>query len=310
MKHPRSSMPSARLSRRDFLLTCGRLGLLAGTGLFMGSLHAEAPDAILEEVPPTLMLHSRDNVYAFQNTLIKKLKLNNYATTTYQAWEQAVANGTPHDRRVILTIDDISMSKGNRSFASFRQMYETYKAAGMVTVFAVITRPDLPQDEARWDEVASWVREGFELATHTSYHTNLNLTDSTPRPDLTEADYTAEIVDSATLIEEKMRARGIDYKVRTLVTPFGSGYSYAQPIHEIDPAVVAACAKTNIKFVVGMVDGKLPIERASLEPGNNDLVYLGRTPPFYEKDTSGKDVPQGEHTFGYLHHWYEVKGDI
>jgi hypothetical protein len=304
-----SSASSARISRRDFLLTCGRLGLLAGAGLIGGTV-LNAQEAVMEEVPPTLMLHSRDNVYAFQNTLIKKLKLNNYKPTTYLAWEQAIADGTPHDRSVILTIDDISMARGNRSFPSFRQMHDTYKDAGMVTVFAVITRPDLPQDETKWDEVAEWVREGFELATHTSYHTNLSMNDSTPRSDLTEADYTAEIVDSAQLIEEKMQARGINYKVRTLVTPFGSGYSHAQPIHEIHPGVATACAKTNIKFVVGMVAGKLPIERASMEPGNDDLVYLGRTPPFYDKDSAGKDVPQGEHTFGYLNHWYEVKGDI
>jgi hypothetical protein len=195
------------------------------------------------------------------------------------------------------------MAHGNRSFPTFRKMHDQYKAAGVVGVFAVITRPDVPQDDALWDEVAGWVEEGFELATHTSYHSTFNAYDTSPRLDFKAEDYRIEIVDSATLIEEKMRERGIDYRVRTLITPFGSGYSYRLPRHEIHEGIMAACAQTNIKYVVGIVEGQAPVSMAALRPDNTDLVYMGRMSPKYQKNETGVDVPQGDGTFRFLNYW-------
>ena len=303
--------PQVGMSRREFLMRSGQLGLLAAFGGMAGfsDLAAQAQDSLvsveesLASVPPSLMLHSRDDYWLFADTLIRNFKKNSYNATTYQGWEQAIRAGTPIERPVIVSIDDITMAQGNRSFPTFRKMHDQYKAAGLVGVFAVITRPDVRQDEALWDEVAGWVEEGFELATHTSYHSTFNAFDTSPRIDFKPEDYSIEIIESAQLIEEKMRDRGIDYKVRTLITPFGSGYSYGMPRHEIHPGITEACARTNIKFVVGIVEGKEPVNSATLALDNTDLVYMGRMSPKYQIDEKGANVPQGDGTFRFLNYW-------
>jgi hypothetical protein len=125
---------------------------------------------------------------------------------------------------LIISIDDISMAhQGCPRFDKIVQMKEWIEVAGVTAVYGVITepngQPDREQDEACWDLIQSWVEAGFELATHTSYHSCFNAKDTTARSDFTAVDYEAEIVRSANLIEQKLGKRGMQYSVQTLILP-------------------------------------------------------------------------------------------
>ena len=294
---------TSALSRRQFLQVFGisAAALLAGAQLSKAEPGIGNP--LANPVPPSLMLHSKDARPIFTATLTNDLFHTGYQATTYQQWEQAIFAGEPMEKPVIVSIDDITMAQQSPSFNVFRQMHDWYLKAAMVTVFSVITRPDLPQDESHWDEAAEWLTQGFELATHTSHHRNFNASDTSPDKGWRQSDYDEEIVASAEMIEAKMRARGMEYPVKTLVLPYGSGYSYEQPKHVIHPGIIAACAKTNIKFVVGIVEGRSPITIEALEARSSDPVYVGRTPPAYMNNQDGGAVPQGDKTFAYLQDW-------
>lgn len=299
-------------SRRKFLRDSTKMALSFGAGLAFGfpqpiQARVENEENVEIEgrralVPPSLMLHSRDGREIFTEMLLSSLITNNYLPITYLDWVRQTDNGNSQGKPVILSVDDITMAQGNGSFETFRRMKEWYEEAGIKAVFGVITRPDLPQDESRWDEVAEWVRQGFELATHTSYHSNFNAADTTARRDFGDQDYRAEIVASAQMIEEEMRKRGIDYKVRTLITPYGSGYSRQQPNPGVHQQILNACAKTNIRIVVGIVGGREPVV-LNPDEKNKEIVYVGRTPPFYTQNAEGRDVPDAEGTFRYLEQW-------
>lgn len=310
---PESSPHPNGLSRREFL----RLVWGAASGLGVAALGLPGAPAQAQEItplpevehppvaiPPSLMLHSRDARPIFTQTLIEQLRAAGYRPTTYLEWERALKAGEPVERPTVISIDDITMAQGNGTFRTFRTMYEWYRDAGVPAVFGVITKPDQPQDEERWDEVAEWVRNGFELATHTSYHPTFNAPDTGPRRDFSARDYEREIVDSARFIEEKLQARGIEnYQVRTLITPYGSGYSYHRPVREVHEGIRLASTQTNIKFVVGIVEGRGHLNSSLLQDDNQELIYLGRTPPAYDKNEEGRDVPNGHRTFRYLDRW-------
>jgi hypothetical protein len=189
-------------------------------------------------------------------------------------------------------------------------MKEWIQAAGMTAVFGVITEPVIngvpqrEQDEARWDVVRGWLDEGFELATHTSYHSNFNAVDSGPRPDFTAVDYEAEIVRSANLIEAKLAERGLDYAVKSLIMPYGSGYSYKLTPSQVHAGIVQACRQTNIEFVVGIAQGRTPLSIYSLLDAQA-LAYVGRLPPAYLVDSDGRSLPYADLTLSWLLSWYE-----
>lgn len=196
------------------------------------------------------------------------------------------------------------------AFSTFVQMKELIRAAGMTAVFGVITEPVIngtpqrEQDETRWDMVRSWVDEGFELATHTSYHSNFNAVDSGPRPDSTAVDYEAEIVRSARLIENKLLERGLDYPVKSLIMPYGSGYSYKLSPSHVHTGIVQACHQTNIEFVVGIAQGRAPLNTYALLD-SQDVVYVGRLPPAYVVDGDGRSLSYADLTMAWLASWHE-----
>jgi hypothetical protein len=260
------------------------------------------------------MLHSPDADPDFLPRLLECLQEDGFTPTSYKAWYQSVLADTPISNPVILSIDDISMAQsGCASFNTFVQMKEWIRAAGATAVFGVITEPvinDQPQrqqDETRWDMMQAWVEEGFELASHTTYHSNFNAVDTGPRPDFGAADYEAEIVQSAQLIEAKLRERQIDYTIESLILPYGSGYSYQHPEPEIHTGIVDACRKTNIKFVVGIPHGREPLLRKDFDNAQ-EILYVGRIPPAYLTSTDNQRVPQAEQTSSWLQSWQRNYG--
>jgi hypothetical protein len=285
------------LSRRELLRLAAGLGLaLAWPGA------ASAGDTRLN-VPPALMLHTRDNRQAFLPPLLERLRAAGIQSVTYKAWRQRALAGTlaDGDNLVMLVVDDLSMAQGNPSFDAFVRMQGWFRDAQMPAVFAIITAHDQPQVAEHWDTVAGWAAGGFELATHTGYHSNLNATDTTPRGDFRASNYRFEITDSARFIEEQVRARGLPgYTVETLVTPYGSGYSYEQPEPALHAPVVAACLEADIRMVVGIVQGREPLPLAALRDG---VVYLGRTPPAYVPGADGVLMPDAAITFDYVDDW-------
>ncbi len=262
-------------------------------------------------VPPSLMLHSPDAQTEFLPQLLEQLNEAGFTAVTYRGWQQMVRENRVPAKPIILSIDDISMARQACSaFSTFVQMKEWIQAAGMTAVFGVITEPVIngvsqrEQDEARWDVVRGWLDEGFELATHTSYHSNFNAVDSGPRPDFTAVDYEAEIMRSAHLIETKLAERGLDYPVKSLIMPYGSGYSYKLTPSQVHTGIVQACHQTNIEFVVGIAQGRTPLSIYSLLD-TQALAYVGRVPPAYVVDWDGRSSPYADLTLSWLLSWYE-----
>lgn len=296
------------ISRRDFIKACSMVTGNAFFGFAPGKL-AKTKIQQLVNIPPSLALHSSDGLAEFLPELLNLLKENGFTGTTYQKWHQSLLDNKPIQNPVIISIDDISLAQnGCARFDVFVQMKEWIQAAGMTAVFGVITQPvinDQPQtvqDESRWDMMAQWIKEGFELATHTTYHSNFNAIDTAPRPDFKTIDYHAEIVASAKLIEEKLGERGVNYQVTTLITPYGSGYSYKLPEHIVHPGIIEACQYTAIQFIVGIVEGRMPLPFSKFMQSDEPL-YIGRIPPAYLNQEDGQRFPLAAQTLSWLQSW-------
>jgi peptidoglycan/xylan/chitin deacetylase (PgdA/CDA1 family) len=295
------------LTRRDFLKG---MAALAGGAVLAGvpgqSLaHEDRPIP----VPPALMLHSRDAGSAFLPPLLEGLQRHGFTALTWQQWHERRRQKLLPARPVILSIDDISMARGGSpAFDTFVRMQETIARAGMTAVFGVITEPVWngqifrEQDRERWALMREWVLAGFELATHTSHHSNFNRRDSGPRDDFGPADYEGEIGRSAALISAQLAEQGISYQTDTLITPYGSGYSYKLPHPAIHPGIETACRQAGIRQVVGIVGGRTPIPPHELADPRH-LLYLGRAAPVYHPDTSGRSRPQVAETLQRVLAW-------
>ncbi|MCL4264405.1 MAG: polysaccharide deacetylase family protein [Anaerolineae bacterium] len=304
------SITHTKMSRRHFLkgvgATTGYMFLPLDFGRFSVAPQKATPIAI----PPSLMLHSPDGRADFLPYLLEQLQADGFTAVTYQSWYQSVLEGQVPAKPIILSIDDISLARSAcAAFTTFVQMKEWIKAAGMTAVYGVITEPVIgeqpqrEQDETRWDLMQAWVEEGFELASHTSYHSNFNAVDTGPRPDFTAADYEAEIVRSTHLMETTLSERGLFYTVQTLILPYGSGYAYQRPEPQIHPGIAAACRHTKIKFVVGIAHGRVPQPLTTfINP--NELVYVGRIPPAYLTDPNGQQIPDAGQTAAWLRTWH------
>ncbi len=304
------SITQTRVSRRSFLKGVGATAGYMFLPFDFGRIPTTPQKRSSVAIPPSLMLHSPDGRADFLPHLLEQLQAEGFTAVTYRSWYQSVLTGQTPPKPIILSIDDISLARSAcAAFNAFAQMKEWIKAAGMTAVYGVITepvigeQPQCEQDEARWDMMQAWAEEGFELASHTSYHSNFNALDTGPRPDFTTIDYEAEIVRSAHLIENKLGERGLPYNVQTLILPYGSGYSYQKPEPQIHPGITAACQQTNIKFVVGIVNGRAP-QPLTTFTNSNELVYVGRIPPAYFTDTNGQQLPHAGQTANWLRAWH------
>ncbi|MBZ0320624.1 MAG: polysaccharide deacetylase family protein [Anaerolineae bacterium] len=263
-----------------------------------GPQHATAQTPIhLYPVPPSLMLHSSegintDDLNGFLPVLIRHLQHDGYQGFTYSQWlTLMMQDQSPPAKPIIVSIDDLTMAKGGPTFSTFVAMHDIFIANNFPITLAVVNRLDLPQDPERWAIVRGWVDEGnVELASHTNHHINFNNRDGSPRTDLTSTDYDEEIAVSALHIGD---TTGIP--VRTLITPYGSGFERStQTIH---PAVVKQCQEVGIKYVVGLPDGRRPIQ-CEVVRDTATVIYLGRTkPPTGNKTANGVKFE--------LNLWYE-----
>lgn len=255
------------LSRREFLqwLTAS-MAFIGGDIL---QVHSQDTPKLLP-APPTLMFHSRHRWLLPE--IINWLLADGFTGITYLDLDKILHGAMPlPEKPIIITIDDIAMDKGNPNFATFVAMHDTLVQANFAGVFGVITRPDWQQAADRWAQIAEWQNQHIELATHTATHRVLD------NPQWVDADYDVEIVASAQMITER-----IGQPVKTLITPYGSGYNQQQ--NQLNPAVIAACQRAQIRFVVGIVEGRQPL---ALNPATDDVLYLGRTVPGPDDTLSG-----------------------
>lgn len=260
---------------------------------------AQTADAAVN-IPPGLMLHSRESRYRFLTDLMAGIDARGWQTITHLEYLARAQSGDSIDDTLLISIDDITCIHGNPSFEYFQRMYDWISAAGGTATFGVITRPDFDQDESKWDIVAGWVENGFELATHTSNHLPFNEPSGIQRRDWSQDDFNREIVDSAQLIEQKLRERGLDYKVRTLITPYGSGWN--RDAGTVFEKVRLACLEAGITFVVGIVDGRDPLPVSTFDDPDA-LLYVGRTPPGYIPNSEGGQTLDAALTLAYLDSW-------
>ncbi|MBN1681174.1 MAG: polysaccharide deacetylase family protein [Anaerolineae bacterium] len=264
-------MPHHRqFRRRDVLRWLGASAavIAGGEALRRPAFARETPASI--PVPPTFMLHSRHR-YLLPR-LLDTLMASGYHGVTYADLESAITGQADlPPRPIIITIDDLELVNGNPSFETFRAMKNTLVLHGFKGVFAMITSPLLPQNADWWAEIVSWRDEGIEFATHTSFHSNLN------NGAFAQKDYDDEIVASARMITERT-----GQPVRALITPFGSGYDrQSKTIH---PLVLESCRTAGIRFVVGIVEGRVPVP---LNPAPDDVFYLGRIQPGIDDTLTG-----------------------
>jgi hypothetical protein len=255
------------LSRRQFL----QRSLLGLTAFALRDFPISAAERVPVTVPPGLMLHSRHHKQLPE--LLDLLSRRGYSGINYHDLRRAASDETQLPAKpIIVSIDDISMVKGNPGFKIFRRMKDTLVSSGFRGSFAVITRPNQPQDDELWEEVASWSAQGISLETHTSYHSNLD------NPNFTERDFYAEIVDSTEMIRDLTGKT-----VSALITPFGSGYDAAQ--HRVNPQVMKAAAEAKLPFIVGIVGGRGSLPHLHR---TTPITYMGRaTMGIDDTNTSG-----------------------
>ncbi len=237
-------------------------------------------------IPPSLMLHSPHGKGHFLAQLLDALNASGFTATTYKAWRRSVRLGKPIHNPLLISIDDLTLAQDvTYAWETFAQMKQTLQQAGMVATYGVITTPVVnehvwrEQDAQRWALMTEWIADGFELATHTAYHSCFSNKYSLPRADFEQSDYDAEICDSAELIERQLATHGTPYRVETLILPYGSGYSYMQPDPCVHAGILHACRQTNIRMIAGIPHGRDPLSQLSHQP-----VYMGRISPVVTTD--------------------------
>lgn len=264
-------------SRRNFLKAMTGAALMAAAGALPSQVFASGTEATNIQVPRSLMLHSRHQKQMPE--LMDFLCEQGYTGITYEDLYQAAVNGQKLPQNpFLLTIDDLSMSVGVPSFKIFEKMKTTLDEYQFKATFAIITRPDLPQDDDLWAEVTAWGAAGYGLENHTSYHSNLD------NPKWIEDDYHAEIGDAAWEIRNRT-----GQPARTVITPFGSGYDHDEK--RLNPLIAAACRRARIPFVVGIVGGR---EAITLPLFDRRASYLGRCTMGID-DTNASGIWEVEH---------------
>jgi peptidoglycan/xylan/chitin deacetylase (PgdA/CDA1 family) len=256
------------MTRRAFLkMACSLMGPRAVAGLLI--------PARMVPVPPSIMLHARQDHLDNLSALIDWLLDQGLAPVTYRAlWERLTAGGPLPANPVIVSIDDLILVKGSNNFYFFEKMVNVFIEKGVPVTLALNTEPMgtgangqlvqlKDQDDNLWAAAKGWLDYGVELSTHT--HSHQDLTDPGLRPE----DYQDEIGGSAQMIVERT-----GQPVTTLVLPYGSGLGADGAL--ISP-IVEACRAAGIGMVVGIAGGRTPLVAA---PAQTQPVYfVGRVGP-------------------------------
>lgn len=236
---------SSRLSRRAFLRTLG----MAALGVALPRLPASTEDQPFR-VPPTLMFHTKDR-WKLPH-ILEWLRDHDYESVGYADLLKALRGERAlPEKPIILTIDDIAPSYVQPYFLA---MAEEVEKVGYRGVFAVVADQPPQRAERGWAILRELAERGWELDTHTSYHSYL--------PALRLPDLREEIIRSAEWIAE-----GTGYTPLSLIAPYGGVYRRER---EFDPRIFEVAAEAGLAFVVGIVGGRFI--SADMQPP----YYVGR----------------------------------
>jgi peptidoglycan/xylan/chitin deacetylase (PgdA/CDA1 family) len=207
----------------------------------------------IRSTPPTLMLH-RPNLnfdsLAFLKDFIKLLKLNNMEVVTYRTiYEHPDITAVDKGKLFIISIDDIFLAYPIDK--RVLEMIHILREAGYPAVLGVVTETDYvdPKNAALLKELSD---SGWEIATHTDTHSNLNRAERSSLKLVYE-----EITISMDKIEKVVGIRPI-----TLILPEGD---MVNDIGNIQ--------RTGIYWIAGITDGNTYDVRDA-------VVYVGREGPY------------------------------
>lgn len=240
-----SEINASRLTRRAFL----RVLSLTALGAALPNTTFKATEAPFR-VPPTLMFHTKDRWKLPR--ILEWLRERDYESVGYADLLKALQGECVlPEKPIILTIDDIAPSYIQPYFLA---MAEEVEKAGYRGVFAVVA--DQPPHRAvkGWAQLRELAERGWELDTHTSYHSYL--------PALKLPDLYDEIVLSAQWIAE-----GTGRAPLSLIAPYGAVYRYGR---EFDQRIFEVAERAQLVFVVGIVGGRFIAAEADAP------YYVGR----------------------------------
>ncbi len=287
-----------RITRRAFLKTAAVCGLSLPAGQRL-----RAARQLLVAVPPSIMLHARQDHLDNLGALIDWLLDKGLTPITYRALWDGLTNAAPlPSNPVIISIDDLTLVKGSSNFVFIEKMVHVLIDKKVPGVLALNTEPVIAgadgqpvslrdQDDTLWATAAGWADEGIELATHT--HSHQNLADGSLRPE----DYEREVGGSAGLIEERT-----GQAVTTLVLPFGNGIG---PDGALLPPIIEACHAAGIGMVVGVAGGRVPLVPAAAQ--TVPIYFVGRVGPMRDNFST---------IYGDVEYWlaenavYQVGSDL
>jgi hypothetical protein len=244
------------MDRRTFLKAAAGVTLGAAMGWTRRFERALADQSIIA-VPPSIMLHARQDHLDNLGALIDWLRDKGLAPITYRAlWETLTADGALPANPVIMSVDDLILVKGSNNFTFIEKMVYVFIEKSVPVVLGINTEPVTAgadgelvslkdQDDDLWAAAKGWLEYGVELATHT--HSHKNLAD----PSLTAGNYAYEIGGSAQLIVERT-----GQAVTTLVLPYGNGLG---PDGALMPPIVETCRAAGIGLAVGVAGGRTPL---------------------------------------------------
>jgi peptidoglycan/xylan/chitin deacetylase (PgdA/CDA1 family) len=276
---------STRFSRRAFL----EWAALIGAGGLLRENHSAWVRQRMIPVPPSIMLHARQDHLDNLARLIGWLRAEGFTLISYrELWEGLTGGAALPAAPVILSIDDLVLVRGSNNFAFIERMVAICQEKNAPVVVGINTEPivfnaqDQPvqlidQDDDLWNRARGWVSGGVELATHTQTHKNL--TD----PALSVDDFQREIGGSAQMIADRT-----GQPVITLVLPYGSGtVGYREgPLYA---PIADECRRAGIGMVVGVAGGRAPLIP---RPASESPLYLvGRVGPVRDRfDTIYGDI--------------------
>jgi peptidoglycan/xylan/chitin deacetylase (PgdA/CDA1 family) len=256
------------ISRRSFLKMMG----VAAGGWFVPFRQGLIP------VPPSVMLHARQDHLDNLARLLDWLRARDYTPITYRVlWDTLTAGGDLPLRPVILSIDDLVLVKKSNNFDFIEKMVNILIEQQVAAVLAINTEPLVEgvdgqvvrltdQDDTLWAKARTWAEQGIELATHTQSHRNLD------DARMTADDYHYEIGGSAQIIADRT-----GQTVITLVLPYGNGTIDGQHDAPLLPPIVDECRRSGIGMVVGVAGGRVPLgpQPAAAQP----VYFVGRVGP-------------------------------
>jgi peptidoglycan/xylan/chitin deacetylase (PgdA/CDA1 family) len=223
----------------------------------------------VRSTPPTLMLH-RPNLkfdsLAFLKDFIQLLKLNNMEVVTYRyISEHPDITAIDKGKLFIITIDDIFLAYPIDK--RVLEMIHILREAGYPAVLSVVTETDVP-DKNNVALLKELVGAGWEIATHTDTHSNLNRA---------ERSSLKLVYDEVTISMDKIK-EVIGVRPITLVLPEGDMVNNVENIQ-----------RTGIYWIVGISDGNTYDAR-------DPIVYVGREGPY---TNAGRTFKLMQERFGF-----------